>query len=219
MSTSIAGSSAHPDQGLDGTTGNRRLTATTGMLLLLLLAVEGVTILRIRDLITIHVFVGLLLVLPVLWKMATTGYRFVRYYTGDEAYVRRGAPPLVLRALGPLMILTTLALLATGITLILQGPGHRGPPLLLHKASFFAWVAVTALHVLGHLREAVVESWHDLRPGVGDADGRPRLIRRLTLVAVLLLGVGFATVVYPAAASWTAGQGFHRDGPGIGHRR
>ena len=177
MRTSTTGSSAQPRQALDGTEGNRRLTATTGMLLILLLAVEGVTILRIRQLIAVHVFVGLLLVLPVAWKMATTGYRFFRYYTGAEAYVRSGPPPLLLRALGPLMILTTLALLLTGIMLVLEGPGRSHPWLFLHKASFFAWVAVTTIHVLGHLREALVESWRELRPRAGDPAPRRRRAR------------------------------------------
>ncbi len=44
-----------------GTTGNERLTAATGVLLLVLLAVIGVTILRLRPLLSVHLFVGMLL--------------------------------------------------------------------------------------------------------------------------------------------------------------
>ncbi|MBO1755036.1 hypothetical protein [Allobranchiibius sp. CTAmp26] len=211
MRAPIVDSSAHTQQALDGAQGNRRLTASTGMLLILLLAVEGATILAIRQLIAVHVFVGLLLVLPVLWKMATTGYRFFRYYTGTEAYVRSGPPPLVLRVLGPLMILTTIALLATGIMLIVEGPGRSHQWLFLHQASFFAWVAVTTIHVLGHLREALVETWRDLRPRADDPAARRVRVRAIALVVVLLLGVGLASAVYPSASAWTSGQSFHRD--------
>jgi hypothetical protein len=56
-----------------GVEGNARLTATTGVLLIVLLAVEGVTILFIRPLISMHVFVGLMLVPPVALKLGSTG--------------------------------------------------------------------------------------------------------------------------------------------------
>ena len=65
------------------TDGNEQLTAFTGAILIVLLAVLGVTILRIRQLISVHLFVGLLLLGPVALKLASTGYRFVRYYTRD----------------------------------------------------------------------------------------------------------------------------------------
>jgi hypothetical protein len=51
-----------------GVEGNAWLTAVTGLVLVLLLAVEGVTILRIGQLLALHVFIGILLVGPVLLK-------------------------------------------------------------------------------------------------------------------------------------------------------
>jgi hypothetical protein len=60
------------------------------------------------------VAVGLLPVPPVALKLGSTGYRFARYYTDDEPYVRKGPPPTVLRFLAPGVVLTTLALLGTG---------------------------------------------------------------------------------------------------------
>ena len=45
----------------------------------MLLAVIGVTIPELRQLISVHLFVGLLLLGPVALKMVSTGYRFVRY--------------------------------------------------------------------------------------------------------------------------------------------
>lgn len=49
-----------------GPAGNARLTAWTGAVLFLLLAVEGVTVLDVRGLITWHVVVGVVLIPPAL---------------------------------------------------------------------------------------------------------------------------------------------------------
>jgi hypothetical protein len=62
-----------------GVNGNERLTAMTGALLLVGFAVEGFTVLQVRQMLVLHVLVGALLIGPVLLKIASTGYRFVRY--------------------------------------------------------------------------------------------------------------------------------------------
>src|SRR5579863_1438073 len=108
-----------------GVPGNEELTAVTGVLLIVLLAVLGVTILRIRQLIWLHLFLGLLLIGPVLLKMASTGYRFARYYLRDQIYLAKGPPELILRALGPGVVVSTVAVFATGIVLMFEGPAHR----------------------------------------------------------------------------------------------
>jgi hypothetical protein len=118
---------------------------------LLLLAAEGVTVLRIRALLTPHVFIGMLLVPPVLLKMGSTGYRFVRYYAGSPAYRRKGPPPALLRLLGPVVVLLTLTLFASGIALLFAPHGLRRELLFVHKASFVLWFVAMAVHVLGHL--------------------------------------------------------------------
>jgi len=97
-----------------GVEGNARLTSTTGMLLLALLAIEGFTILNVRRLITLHVFLGILLIGPVLLKTGSTMYRFARYYTGAQPYLTKGPPHPLLRLLGPLVIVSSLTLLGTG---------------------------------------------------------------------------------------------------------
>src|SRR5450631_4047694 len=79
----------------------RKSPGTFGAVIFVLLFLEGITLLRVRELISMHVFVGMLLVPLVAVKIASTGYRFVRYYRGDVAYARKGPPPLLLRALGP----------------------------------------------------------------------------------------------------------------------
>lgn len=136
-----------------GTDGNERLTTLTGLLLIGLLAILGVTIVFIGQLLWLHLFLGLVLIGPIALKLASTGYRFIRYYTSDEAYRRKGPPMPALRALGPLVVLFTTLVFATGVALLLLGPSSRDPLVLLHKISFFAWLAVTALHILGHLPE------------------------------------------------------------------
>ena len=75
------------------------------------------------SLLTPHIFVGVVLIPPILLKVATTGYRLVRYYRGSAPYVRRGPPPMLLRVLGPLLVLSTGALLGTGVALLVVGPG------------------------------------------------------------------------------------------------
>jgi len=62
-----------------GVKSNARLTASNAAVLLVLLAAEGVTILRVRQLVTPHVFIGMLLIPPVLVKIGSTGYRFARW--------------------------------------------------------------------------------------------------------------------------------------------
>ncbi len=48
-----------------GAEGNERLTVMTGAVLLVLLAVEGITLLRLGRLLTLHFFIGMLLLGPV----------------------------------------------------------------------------------------------------------------------------------------------------------
>jgi len=137
-----------------GVAANARLTASNAVVLLVLLAAEGVTILRVRALLTPHVFIGMVLVPPVLLKVASTGWRFTRYYRGAPAYRRKGPPPLLLRLLGPAVVILTMVLLASGVGLLLVGPSWL--PLLLlkvHKASFVLWFGAMTIHVPGHLGE------------------------------------------------------------------
>jgi hypothetical protein len=76
-----------------GVNGNARLTATVGAILLIALAVEGVTVFDVSGMFALHAFVGLLLVPVALLKTCSTGYRMVKYYCGNPEYRRRGPPP------------------------------------------------------------------------------------------------------------------------------
>jgi hypothetical protein len=118
-----------------------------------LLAALGLTIVRIGQLMSEHLFLGFLLVGPVMLKLGSTGYRFLRYYAGERDYRRKGPPVLWMRAIAPALVLLTLAVFVTGVALLVVGPAGRSVWLLLHKVSFIAWLVLMSLHVLGHLRE------------------------------------------------------------------
>jgi hypothetical protein len=187
-----------------GTVGNERLTAATGLLLVALLAVVGVTILRLRPLISVHLFVGLVLIPVVCLKLASTGYRFVRYYASDPIYRKRGAPPILLRVSAPIVVATSVAVLATGVALLFLGPESSGTLRLLHKASFFVWVAFMALHVLGHLPD-IQMTFLTRRGGRVEynrhaAGSSGRII---SIVGALVAGVVLAIVLIPHFGAWT----------------
>ncbi len=184
---------------LGGSEGNARLTGTTAVLLIALLAVEGVTILFIRPLISVHVFVGLLLVPPVALKLVSTGWRFACYYTRRDEYVAKGPPELLLRVLvAPVVVVSTLVVFGTGIAMLAVHP--RGGPLLgLHKASFVIWLVATGIHVLAYLTRL---------PRLVGADWRaatrlPSARLRIGLVGLsVALGAVFAAEVIHLATPW-----------------
>lgn len=130
---------------------NERLTAVAAVPLFLLLALEGITLLFLRPLLSVHEFVGMLLVPPVALKLVSTGRRFLGYYLGERGYVLRGPPALPLRALAPVLVLSTLLVLGTGIALLAVGPPYQGVTMLLHKASFVVWGPLFGIHVLAYL--------------------------------------------------------------------
>jgi hypothetical protein len=195
-----------------GVEGNERLTAATGVLLIALLAALGVTILRIGPLISEHLFLGLLLIPPIVLKLGSTGYRFARYYTSDPVYRERGAPPIALRLMAPVVVLTSVAVFATGVALLAVGPGSSDTLRGLHKASFIAWVAFTSLHVLGHLPDIqkTFLTKHGGRVEYNDlAAGRTG--RSIALVGALLGGVVLAIVLIPHFGAWSHYEAFRHN--------
>jgi hypothetical protein len=184
-----------------GSEGNARLTASVAAALLVLLAAEGATIPFIGQLLGPHIFIGLLLIPPVALKMASTGYRFARYYTHSEPYVRKGPPAMPLRVLAPGVVLTTVALFGTGVALAFASP-PSSTLVFAHKLSFIAWVALMTLHVLGHLLELPRLATADLRRGPeGTAIGGAAQ-RATVLAAAIAAGVGVGLIGLSVAASW-----------------
>jgi hypothetical protein len=183
----------------DGVVANARLTATVAVALLVLLAAEGATIPFIGSLLGPHIFIGMLLIPPVLVKLGSTGYRFARYYSHSPAYVRRGPPHIALRMLAPGIVLTTIVLFGTGVALIVQGP-PSDTMRFAHKLSFIAWVALMSLHVLGHLLDLPRFAFADWRRGGVRVDGVG--MRAAILAAALVAGVALALLTLPLASPW-----------------
>ena len=181
---------------------NELLTSSVGALLTILLLAEGATIINVRGLLTAHMFIGLALIPPVLLKLASTGYRFARYYTGSPAYRAKGPPLMLLRVLAPLLVASTAMIFATGVWLLLLG--HRSDQaLMLHKVAFFVWSGVFGVHFLAHL------------PRVGRSLGAAARTRgagsraTATLVAVSLgAGVALALALLSHITGWHGGHRF-----------
>ena len=181
-----------------GSDGNQRLTAATAVVLLVLLAAEGATLVAIGRLLLPHVFLGFLLIPPVLLKLASTGWRMLRYYRHADEYVRRGPPMLLLRALvAPVTVTATVALFATGVAVVALG--RRGLLLGLHKVSFVVWFAAMSVHVLAHVlelpRQVAVDWWRSDRLG-------GRRARQLVLAGSLLTGLALAFATLPLLDHW-----------------
>src|SRR5881396_2919216 len=188
--------------GQSAVVGNERITALAGAVLLVLILVELVSAAILRTLLSIHVFVGVLLAGPLIVKLGSTGWRFLRYYTGSPAFVRRGPPHLALRVMAPLLIATTLVVIGSGIGLVVTGPRHAGPLLPLHGFSVLVWLPLIAIHVFTHIRRTphlVVDDWRNpssrnLAPGRG--------LRLGMNLGALLSGVLAAILLFPGAAPW-----------------
>ena len=207
-----------------GPAGNARLTAWTGVLLLALVLAELLTLFDVSGLINWHVSLGALLIPVALLKTTSTGWRILRYYTGNPAYRAAGPPPAALRVLGPLVVASTVGVLGSGVALVLLGPdrsrhtlfaavGQRVDWVTVHQALFLAFAVLAGLHLLGRAVRVV-----ELVSGRAHrAPGRPRRLpgrnRRATLFLVLLAaGAVAVALLLPLAGDWHDAHG-PRPGP------
>lgn len=198
--------------GTGGPAGNARLTAWTGFLLLALFTVEVGTVFDLGHFLNWHIVVGMLLVPLALLKTASTGWRILGYYTWNASYRSAGPPPMLLRLLGPWVVLATLATLGSGIALVALGPtasrtgfltisGYHLDAVGVHKIVAAGWVMVIGLHVAGRLIPAlriVTTSWL----------GGPHIpggISRLTVIVTTLVIAAFiAGFVLGLSNQWIA---------------
>jgi hypothetical protein len=194
-----------------GPAGNAQLTAWTGLLLLALAVVELVTLIDVRGLLSWHVVVGVLLAAVASLKIGSTGWRFLRYYAGHRPYRQAGPPPVLLRILGPLVVLSTVGVLGSGLWLIAVGPtsgrrtlltllGQRLDLVSIHQALFIVFAVAAGLHLLARLVPAVVLATE--RGHLDDGRLRGRGPRIAVLVATLVAGGLAAALILPAAAGW-----------------
>jgi hypothetical protein len=201
--------STRPSVFRDGVDGNARLTGLTALVLLLLLAAEGVTIPLIHSQLTLHIFLGVVLIPVVVLKTAATAWRFARYYSREPSYLAKGPPPAFLRILvAPLVVASTAGLFGTGVLLIALHP-QRGLLVGLHKASFIVWFAAMGAHVLGHVLKL---------PGLVRADVDRTLpgsrLRQLVVAGSIVAGLIVAVTTLPLAHDWVhwAALHHHHDG-------
>ncbi len=191
--------------------GNERLTAIVGIALLILTVVEFATIpLGVHRFMSLHVFVGFVLIPPIVLKLASTGWRFARYYRGTSAYVAQGPPRLPMRLLAPFLVAATIILFASGVAM---GVLH-GQPLnvarRLHGPTSVIWLVLVGVHVLVYLQRALTSSAKDataFRRALRGARVRAYLLATAILSGLVL---GIATV--PVQHHWVnLRRAHHRD--------
>jgi hypothetical protein len=181
-----------------GSDGNERLTASTAAVLLVVLALEGLTLLGVSQFLRPHIFLGLLLIPLVLLKLASTGWRMTSYYRRSAEYVRRGPPALLIRMIvAPVLVVSTIALIATGIAA--AALDQRGLLLTLHRLSFFVWLGAMSIHVLTRglkLPRLVAADWvqRDALSG--------RRVRQVVLTGTLAVGLMLALTTLPVVDHW-----------------
>jgi len=195
-----------PRTARSGVEGNSRLTGLAAAVLLVLLAAEGATLLSVHRLVTPHIVIGMLLVPPVLVKMGSIGWRFVRYYSGNNAYREKGPPTLLLRLLGPVVVLLTIVVFGSGIAVLFVPGSLRSQLLFVHKASFVLWFGAMTFHVLGHIldtaRLAPADIARRTRRQVQGAGAR-----LWTVAGSLVIGAILGIVMLPAATHWITSGG------------
>jgi hypothetical protein len=171
-----------------GSFANEQLTAVVAAVLVPLLAAEGATLLNVSGLLTVHAFIGMLLIPVVALKLASTGWRMVRYYRGAEEYVLRGPPHAAIRMLvAPVLVASTLVLFGTGVALLARDQ-TQGMLVGLHKASFLVWVGAFGLHLLTRALVLI------------DALRRRVPVTRIAVATLAVVGgVALATATLPAA--------------------
>lgn len=174
---------------LGGSAGNEQLTAIVAAALVPLLLAEAATLLNVRSLLTVHAFIGMLLVPVVAVKLASAGWRMFRYYAGTEEYTLRGPPQILIRTVvAPVLVASTVVLFATGIALLAVDQTH-GTIVGLHKASFVVWAGAFGIHFLTRIRLLVRVLGRRL-PGIS--------MRVAAATVALVAGLGLATLTLPA---------------------
>jgi len=206
-----------------GPAGNASITAWLGLILLPLFVIEGITLLSLHELLNVHIFVGAFLLPIVLAKTISTGYRAVRYYTGNDPYLEAGPPPLLLRLLGPLVVLTGLAVVGTGIALIALGTdgtfsvlftalGFQVSALTLHQVAAITWAIVTGIHLLARFVPAL-QLATGRRHGVNQR--LPGVVGRVAVLGgLLIVATGTGVLLLHLGHDWTSTSlfGHHRRG-------
>jgi hypothetical protein len=121
--------------------------------LILLIAELATVVLGAASVLSLHAAIGLILVPPVVVKLASTTWRMVNYYLGTAAYTHRGPPPALARVLGPILSLTIVLVLASGGALILGPSSLHQTALQVHKVTFYLALLLIVAHLAMHLTQ------------------------------------------------------------------
>lgn len=182
--------------------GNERLTAAVGLLVIIPVLVEIASVLLgVHTFMSLHVFVGLALIPAVLLKLASTGWRFARYYTRSREYVAVGPPQLAMRLLAPLFVTATVVLFGSGVAM---GFLHGHPLQIarnLHGPASVIWLGLLGLHVLVYLGRALRRTALDALPAMRKSVPG-RTARAYALAAVVVGGLVLGAATVPAQHRW-----------------
>jgi hypothetical protein len=144
------------------------------------------------------VFIGFVLLPPLALKIGTTGWRFMRYYTRNVEYVRRGPPIIFMRLLAPFLVAFTVLLFGSGVAMGFTHGALLTIARRIHGPAALLWSVTLGVHVLVYLPRAF-----------------RHLGRRVSPVALTLASVaaGFlvAVAVLPAMHDWTRLHDDHHD--------
>jgi hypothetical protein len=176
--------------------GNHRLTALTGSLLVPLIGVVYLTGLMMDAWWHVHYVIGFVLIPVVALKLGTTGYRALRYYAGNRAYVAAGPPIVFLRVMAPLLVLAVVVALVTGV-LLFADRSRTGTLSTLHTDSAVVAAGLIGIHFLAYIRDALPTSWRDLTARPRGA-GRAGTVALALFAGVLLASLTFGAGVWPA---------------------
>jgi hypothetical protein len=182
--------------------GNERLTAAVGLLVIVPVLVEIATILLgVHTFMSVHVFVGLALIPAVTLKLASTGWRFARYYTRNRAYLEEGPPQLAMRLLAPLFVVATVVLFGSGVAMGLLHGSTLQDARSLHGPASVVWLVLLGLHVLVYFARAVRSAGGDVLPA-GRARVRGTTARVWAVAVALVCGLVLGVALVPAQHRW-----------------
>lgn len=185
-----------------GPDGNERLTAAVGLVLIGLAALELATLLLgLQTTLHLHVLIGLALLPPIALKLASTGWRFVRYYTGSDAYRARGAPELPMRMLAPFLVVFTVLLFGSGVAMGFLHGHALEVARRIHGPAAVGWLLTLGAHVLVYTPRAIRAVGGDLRGRTRvQADGAQ--LRAYLIAAAVTGGLVVALATLPVQHLW-----------------
>lgn len=182
--------------------GNERLTAAVGLVLIVLTIVELATLLfGLNRFLSWHVFVGFVLIPPLLLKLASTAWRFVRYYMRSEPYRVKGAPQIAMRLLGPLLVASTVVLFGSGVAMGILHGQSLDVARQLHGPAAVVWMIVLGVHVLVYFKRALISSKKDIS-AASRASVRGASVRHYLLAFAIVAGVAVGAATLPAQHAW-----------------